>query len=168
MIRKIIGTFFSSCLLIGCLKDKPITDMTISNPVIIIPNANRPSTAQIATKIYLQSEGTKTINLYARISWDKTLDHDLEISFAKDVDAIAAYNIQFNKNYLIMPENGYSMPGMKLIIPAGQRDGFIPVVINPASLSPSDYILSFVINNAQGKVIASNFKTILYPIRIVQ
>lgn len=152
----------------SCLKDKPVTDYSNIQPVIIIPNANWPSSAPANSLSYSSSGGSQQIQLYARVSWENTLKKDLSVTFIKDTSALNSYNALYGTNLIYMPDSCYSLSSLQLSIPAGQREAYLPITIYPDKLGvSSDNTLVFTITDAQGQTIADNYKTIVLPV-IVQ
>ena len=163
----VVPIVFSCILVVSCLKDIPNTDFSGIQPIIIIPNANRPSNLEVSTTTYTQAEGNKEVQVYARVSWEKTLDHDLIVTFIKDQAAIDDYNTQFSQNFVMLSDAGYSMSSLQVTIPAHKQEAYIPITIKPDQVATSgNYMLAFTITDAQGQNIASNFKTIVWPIEV--
>ncbi len=160
----------------GCLKYDSINDYSNIEPIVIIPNASWPrksafSSSASVTPTYSQNSGDRVVQLYARVSWENTLSKDLTVKFIKDQGAIDEYNAKFNRSHVMMPDSGLSIPSMQVTIPAGQREAYIPITIKPALVAKktsntSYYMLSFSISDAEGKKIASNYKTILLPFKV--
>lgn len=163
----IIITLINSLVFTGCLKDTPTNDYSNIQPIIIIPNANWPSTTQAATVTYANTSTPQTIQLYARVSWENALSIDIKVSFIKDTAAVIAYNAKFAKTFIYMPDSCYSMSSMQVTISANQREAFIPITIYPKKVGIStNKMLAFTISDAQGQNIASNYKTIVMPIKV--
>lgn len=160
---------FASLLLVGCLKDTPISDYSDEaiKPIVLVPNGNHPRT-QSATPLALDFSATPyEVRVYARVSWDKPLGKSVDVTFKEDDAAIAAYNTKFGTDWKKMNSTAYSIPSLKVTIPAGQQEAYIPVMVFPDKVNLSqDNILAFTITDASGETVSSNYQTILVPILI--
>lgn len=164
---------FDACLLLmtitcfsACLKDKPLDDYESIQPIILIPDGNWPGTGAPAMDRVLSGPPlTAEIKLYARVSWSRPLDHDLEVVFQKNGALLPAYNAQWGMAYEPLAENAYELPSLKLIIPAGKQEAYLPIKIYLDRVDASKQnMLAFTIGSAGGKQVAENFKSILFPI----
>lgn len=172
-MRKLFKIFsvagFTAVLFVSCLKDDPITDYTDKaiKPVVLIPNGNFPRNSSI-TPLGIDFTPMPYIQrLYARVSWDKPLSKSIDVTFKEDDVAISDYNTSFGTNYVKLNSNAYQIPSLKVTIPAGQKEAYIPITIFPDKVNlAQDNMLSFTITDASGETIASNFKTFLLPLII--
>lgn len=160
----LIGFSFSACL-----KDEPITDYTDAaiKPIILIPNGNFPS-VQTVNPIALDFKPTaQTVDLYARVSWDKPLDKDVTVTFAKDPSIIAAYNTKFGTKYEELPAAAYKLPALTVVIPAGQQEVKVPIELfaDKIDLAKSNMI-AFRLTDASGEPIAANYRQIVFPVLV--
>ena len=167
-----------SIFLSGCLKeDSVLPDPSGIKTGIIVPNSNWPTGCSfgIADSIFISPDPTDTLRLYARVSHSGTLDHDLKVSFAKDTALISKYNGGacggggFGGGgplpiYELLPDSCYRIESLQLTIPKGTRQAYLPIVIFPDKINSGIYyMLAFTITDAQGEMVASNFKSMLFP-----
>ena len=159
----------ASVLLSSCLKDTPTTDYSDAaiKPVVLVPNGNHPRTLPI-TPVALEFTTTPyEVRVYARVSWDKPLGKSIEVTFKEDPAAIAAYNTTFGSDWEAMNTAAYSIPTLKVTIPAGEQEAYIPVMVFPDKVDLSKFnMLAFTMTDASGEVVASNYQTILVPLLI--
>lgn len=159
----------ASVLLSSCLKDTPTTDYSDAaiKPVVLVPNGNHPRTLPI-TPVALEFTTTPyEVRVYARVSWDKPLGKSIEVTFKEDPAAIAAYNTTFGSDWEAMNTAAYSIPTLKVTIPAGEQEAYIPVKVFPDKVDLSKFnMLAFTMTDASGEVVASNYQTILVPLLI--
>lgn len=164
MIAGVAAMMFSSCL-----KDTPITDYSDKaiKPIILVPNGNHPRT-QTITPLALDFSPTPfEVRVYARVSWDKPLSKSVDVTFKEDDAAIAVYNTKFSSNWVKMNATAYSIPTLKVTIPAGQQEAYIPVKVFSDKVDLTKFnMLAFTITDASGEAISSNYQTILVPILI--
>ena len=159
----------ASVILSSCLKDTPTTDYSDSaiKPVVLVPNGNYPRN-QTITPIALEFTSTPyEVRVYARVSWSKPLGKSLDVTFKEDPAAITAYNATFGSNWVPMNSSAYSIPTLKVTIPAGEQEAYIPVKVFPDKVDLTKFnMLAFTMTDASGEVISSNYKTILVPLLI--
>ncbi len=161
-----------SSLFTSCLKDEPLIDYTNIGPIIVVPNGNWPKTSAIATTTIDWLSSTPTpyvVNLYTHVSWDRTLDKDVEVTFALNPTAISEYNAAIKPVVAWTPLNtdAYTMPSMKVTIKAGTSDAYIPITIDPSKVDVTKHnMLAFSIVSAGDQTFSSNFKTYLFPLLV--
>ena len=159
----------ASMLLSSCLKDTPTTDYSDKaiKPVVLVPNGNWPRT-QAAAPIALDFTATPyEVRVYARVSWDKPLSKSIDVTFKEDDAAITAFNTKFGQNWVKMNAAAYSIPALKVTIPAGQQEAYIPVQVFPDKVDLTKFnMLAFTMTDASGENMAVNYQTILVPILI--
>jgi len=159
----------ASVILSSCLKDTPTTDYSDKaiKPVVLVPNGNHPRT-QTITPLALDFTSTPyELRVYARVSWSKPLGRSLEVTFKEDPAAITAYNTAFGTNWVKMNSAAYSIPTLKVTIPADQNEAYIPVMVFPDKVDlTKNNILAFSITDASGEVVSTNYQTVLVPMLI--
>ena len=160
----------ASVLLSSCLKDTPTTDYSDAaiKPVVLVPNGNHPRTLPI-TPVALEFSTTPyEVRVYARVSWDKPLGKSIEVTFKEDPAAITAYNNAFpGTGWVPLNTAAYSIPTLKVTIPAGEQEAYIPVKVFPDKVDLTKFnMLAFTMTDASGEVVASNYQTILVPLLI--
>ncbi len=164
MIVGVVSLMFSSCL-----KDTPTTDYSDQaiKPIVLVPNGNWPRTSA-ATPIALDFTSTPyEVRVYARVSWDKPLGKSVDVTFKEDDAAIADFNTRFGQNWVKMNAAAYSIPTLKVTIPAGQQEAYIPVQVFPDKVDLTKFnMLAFTITDASGETFSTNYQTILVPILI--
>lgn len=160
---------FASMMFTSCLKDTPTTDYSDKaiKPIILVPNGNWPRT-QSAAPIALDFSPTPyEVRVYARVSWDKPLSKSVDVTFKEDAAAIADFNTKFGSNWVKMNATAYSIPSLKVTIPAGQQEAYIPVKVFPDKVDLTKFnMLAFTITDASGETVSTNYQTILVPILI--
>jgi len=159
----------SSVLFTSCLKDTPVTDYTDNaiKPIVLVPNGNFPRTTSITPLALDFSTVPYELRIFARVSWSKPLGKSVDVTFKEDDAAIAAYNTQFGSNWVKLNATAYSIPSLKVTIPAGVQEAYIPVKVFPDKVDLTKFnILAFTITDASGEPVATNYQTILTPILI--
>lgn len=160
---------FASSMFTSCLKDTATTDYSDKaiKPIILVPNGNWPRT-QAAAPVALDFTSTPyEVRVYARVSWDKPLGKSVEVTFKEDDAAIGAFNAKFSQNWVKMNSAAYSIPTLKVTIPAGEQEAYIPVKVFPDKVDLTKFnMLAFTITDASGETVSSNYQSILVPILI--
>jgi hypothetical protein len=160
---------FTSVMLSSCLKDTPITDYSDKaiKPVVLVPNGNWPRTQSISPLGLDFSTTPYELRVYARVSWDKPLSKSIDVTFKEDDAAISAYNTAFGQNWVKLNSTAYAITSLKVTIPAGTSEAYIPVKVFPDKIDLSKFnMLAFTITDASGEVISSNYQTIITPILV--
>jgi hypothetical protein len=153
-----------STLFTSCLKDTVPNDYTHIEPVIINPVANWPKNTATNPTALSVADVTDTVNLYARVSWEKSLSQPVTVTFVRDDAVITAYNTQFGTTYIPVPDAAITATTLQVTIASNTNDAFIPVIIKLAQLDPTKkYMLSYTISDAAGQNLAANYKTYLFP-----
>lgn len=166
-----IGTMFGvlAVFLSSCLKDTPTTDYSDKaiKPIILVPNGNWPRTTAAAPLALDFTSTPYEVRVYARVSWDKPLNKSVDVTFKEDDAAITAFNTKFGQNWVKMNSAAYSVPALKVTIPAGQQEAYIPVKVFPDKVDLTKFnMLAFSITDASGETVATNYQTILVPVLI--
>jgi uncharacterized protein DUF1735 len=159
----------SSVLFTSCLKDTPVTDLTDNaiKPIVLVPNGNYPRTTSITPLALDFTTVPYELRVYARVSWSKPLSKSVDVTFKEDDAAIAAYNTTFGSNWVKLNATAYSIPSLKVTIPAGTQEAYIPVKVFPDKVDLTKFnMLAFTITDASGEPVATNYQTILTPILI--
>ena len=160
---------FVSMMFTSCLKDTATTDYSDKaiKPIILVPNGNWPRN-QSASPIALDFSSTPyEVRVYARVSWDKPLGKSVDVTFKEDDAAISQFNTAFGSNWVKMNSTAYSVPSLKVTIPAGQQEAYIPVKVFPDKVDLTKFnMLAFTITDASGETVSSNYQTIIVPILI--
>ncbi|MDR2038673.1 MAG: DUF1735 domain-containing protein [Bacteroidales bacterium] len=92
------------------------------------------------------------------------------ITLTEDADMLNQYNLYNNetdadKYYRFLPKNRYKIPEMKITIPAGKRDGIMPIWINADGLSPdSVYIIPFRVVRCSAYEMNPEKSTVFYRV----
>ncbi|OQP61117.1 hypothetical protein A3860_05205 [Niastella vici] len=151
----------------GCLKDDPYTAYADGEPLITVPNSNWPVMQQQPDdSLFSASAAKDTLLLYVEFSWNKTKDGELKVTFQKDSSLIADFNSKWRTNYIELPADKYQAPNLTAIIPAHSRRASIPIVVFPNTMNISNnYMLAYTVVDAQGIVIASTYKSMLFPMK---
>ena len=169
-INKLIAILaFVSVLFPSCLKDDPITDYSDKSikPIVLVPNGNWPRNSTLRPTTLELTSTPYEIRLYARVSWDKPLNKSVEVTFKEDPALITAYNTKFGSNWKPLNSTAYQIPSLKVTIPAGQQEAFIPIKIFPDKVNlTQDNMLAFTITDASGEVFSSNFQSYIVSLVI--
>jgi hypothetical protein len=159
----------SSVLFSSCLKDTPVNDYSDQaiKPIELVPNGNFPRTSSVTPLALDFSSTPYELRIFARVSWSKPLSKSVDVTFKEDDAAIAAYNTTFGSNWVKLNSTAYSVPSLKVTIPAGSQEAYIPVQIFPDKVDlTKNNILAFSITDASGETVATNYTTVLTPILI--
>ena len=157
----------TSVLFSSCLKDTPINDYTDNaiKPIVLVPNGNFPRTSSVTPLALEISAVPYELRIFARVSWSKPLGKSVDVTFKEDDAAIAAYNTTFGSNWVKLNATAYTIPSLKVTIPAGAQEAYIPVQIFPDKVDATKAnILAFTITDASGEVVSTNYQTVLTPI----
>jgi hypothetical protein len=167
-MKHLIKIFFtavvSSTLLTSCLKDKVPNDYSNIGPVVIIPNANWPTTSADTSVTSIKISSTPyEVQVYARVSWENALKNDVVVTFAKDEADVKAFNDKLGTHFLAVPDAAITATSLKATIAGNTNDSSIKVAIKLDQLDPSKkYILPYTISDASGQNIGVNYKTYLF------
>jgi hypothetical protein len=171
-MKILILTAIFITILTGCLKDKSDYNYEGIKPGIIIPNSNWPAGFMpVQDTMFIGPQPlTSTIHLYARVSWSGYLDKPVKVVFKKDPGMVNNYNTRWSSPwsppYEPLPDSCFQAVNLGLTIPAGERQAYIPVTIYPNKIQNGiPYILAFTIETADGIMILSNFKTMLFAMK---
>jgi hypothetical protein len=145
----------------SCLKEKYRTDFTA------VPNVvEQPFPGYIAQAIDL-TPGPQELKIWVNLAAVNPMDKDLTVTITQDQAAIDAYNTANNTSYEAMPDSTFTIASNTVVIPAGQREAFIPVTIFPSKIDLTvPYLLSYTITDAQGVTIAENRKNTLVSVLV--
>lgn len=156
-------------LFTSCLKDDAITDYSDSaiKAIILVPNGNYPrSSATTPLALDFTTEPYE-LRVYARVSWDKPLSKAIEVTFKEDTAAITAYRTKFGGGWVKMNSTAYQVTSLKVTIPAGQQEAYLPVKVFPDKVNlAQNNMLAFTITDASGENISSNYQTFVTPFLI--
>ena len=159
----------TSVLFTSCLKDTAINDYTDNaiKPIVLVPNGNFPRTTSVTPLALDFTTVPYELRIYARVSWSKPLGKSVDVTFKEDDAAIAAYNTTFGSNWVKLNATAYSIPSLKVTIPAGSQEAYIPVQVFPDKVNlAQNNILAFTITDASGETVSTNYQTVLTPILI--
>lgn len=139
-------------LLTSCLKDHDYEDglsgvkpdknariAEISGPV---------SGFRVADLIARNADTTLSTLITVRLASDEAPKSDVRILLAVDNGLVTTYNTQNGTHYTPLPANLYSVPDLSVLIPAGQRVGYLRLVTKPSNLLTAEYALGFKIVEA--------------------
>lgn len=170
-MKKIVSAFTLLAtmvvLMTGCLKDKGFEngEYGINDPDTQPPGVGFPRAAN-AKVTYGLDAGSTTPQpvpglVYVNLESGTTLGSDVTVTLVLNDALRTAYNAANGTNILAMPTNLFSLAPLTLVIPAGQRNIQVPIVINnTTSLDPnSSYGVGVTISAVtNGLKIAQNLK----------
>ena len=159
----------SSMLFSSCLKDTPVTDYSDSGikPIVLIPNGNWPKNQEITPLAVDYTTEPYELRVYARVSWDKPLGKNVDVTFKVDNSLITDYNTKFGTSWSPLNTDAYQATALTVTIPAGQQEAYIPIKIFPNKVNlTQDNMIAFTMESATGQTIASNFKAYVVPLLI--
>ena len=165
MMKRLIYILLLASIIAGCKKSEYILDYSGIEPIVIVPNSNWPGKSMYDPQPADTTYGVTQLKLYARISYATPLDKDLKVTFVEDKEALTLYNSKWGTNYQELPEDAFTVSSLELTIPAGQKQGFIPVTIFPDKFNGlDDYLIAYKISEA-GIPVASNARTIVFTLK---
>lgn len=170
-MKKIIRAIFfltTVYLFTGCLKRDGNLDATEFNSVMIVPNSNWPlSNWPVSDSLFTQTTSTAELRLYASVSFEKPLDQEVKVTFRRDSALVMEYNARWRYSYIFMPDSCYEVSSFEVTIPAGSRQAWFPVKLFPNKMNTTtSYMLAFSIGDAAGIPIATNFKSMVFPVMV--
>lgn len=170
-MKQIIAFVIISILLTACLKSDENLGFDTFQPLVLIPNANADSNFPLTDSMFSSTNTTTLLKLYAEVSWDRTLDKDVKITFTLAPELISAYNSKWSRwglNYQPLPEDCYSIESLQLTIPSGAQKAFVPIQIHPNRIPAGTmYMLAFSVADAESLPVAVNLRNMLFTMRIL-
>ena len=146
----------------ACVKDRNpgATDFSNLAPTVSIVEGGL-AKFNSQTLLFPGSDVSDTISFRVNYSATTVAPRDITVTLAYDATALAAYS-----NYLKFPDSIYAPFPTKVVIKKGQSySELVNLIVHPNKIDPSaNYMLPISIVDAEGIVIASNFKTIYYHI----
>lgn len=155
----------------SCLKDNRFVDFSKVGTLIELPLEafNGPGNT-VAESFPIQTT-PQTFNLVVNVASPKPLNSAVTVTLALDQAAMTAYNhangldTGGNVPYGLPPANAYSIPSLKVTIPAGQRTANLTVQVISANLDPAGkFMIPLSIVDGGGQKI-SNYKTVLFTVQ---
>ena len=158
----------AACLILAilglnaCVKDRNpgYTDFSNLAPTVSIVEGGL-AKFNSQTLLFPGSDLSDTISFRINYGATTVAPRDITVTLAYDAAALAAYS-----NYVKFPDSIYAPFPTKVVIKKGQSySELVKLVVYPNKIDPSaNYMLPISIVDAEGIVIASNFKTIYYHI----
>lgn len=151
----------------ACVKDRNpgATDFSNLAPTVAIVEGGLAKFSS-QTLLFPASDVSDTISFRVNYAATTVAPRDITITLAYDAAALASYNASdpSNPNYIKFPDSIYKAFPTKVLIKKGQSfSDPVKLVVFPSKIDPSiNYMLPISIVDAEGIVIASNFKTIYY------
>lgn len=150
----------------GCLKSKVLFDYSGVQPVIINPQSNWPQRDPYGGPATDSASGVTTLHLYARMSYQVSMDKDVKVKFVKDDAVAAGYNSQWGTSYEMLPDSCFVWSGPDLTIPADSMQAGITITLLPGKMIPAqNYILGFTIVDGGGYTVGSNYKSMVFTLQ---
>ena len=157
----------------GCLKDKGFDNHTygINDPDTQPPGVGFPKAVSSKVTVGVELVTTpQTVNdlVFVNILAGQPAKTDVTITLTLNDAIRTAYNAANSTNILQMPAANFSL-GSTIVIPAGQMNGQIPLVIpTTAGLSPNDtYGIGITISSADGGYkVADNLKNLFVEVGV--
>lgn len=165
-MKKIISVLFTCCALSGCLKSKIYEDYSGIQPSVVNPLSNWPSKTSFASPAVDSALGTTSLKVLARYSYRTAPDKAITVIFKRDDSVSIAYNAAFGTNYKLLPDSCFQAGNLRATLGAGAMQTALPVTLFPAKYNGIDnYIISFSIVGADGAIISSNFKSMVFTLK---
>lgn len=170
----IITTFILSAAVLtmsACLKDPRAQDFSNVGTLVELPiEAYNGIGTLIPEALPIQST-PQNVALVVNVASPKALSKPLTVTLAIDQTALDAYNhangldTGGNTPYTLPPSNSYSIPNLKVTIPAGQHTANLNISIISSNLDPAGlYVIPLTITDGGGQKI-SNYKTALLNVQ---
>lgn len=166
-IKTAFLTLASAALLSSCLKDNShYVDFAGSKPLVEFPAATGIVSGSNLVVAALDIQATPTaIPVMLNVAAPKPLTSALTVTVAVDPAALAAYNTANKTSFVLLPPADYTIPSLKITIPANQNSANLTINVNTSAVDPTQqYILPLTIVDGGGQQI-SNYKTVLYNIQ---
>jgi len=170
----IITTFIlaaATLTLSSCLKDPRAQDFSNVGTLVELPLEAYNGLDQLIPEALPIQTTPQTVSLVVNVAAPKALSSNLTVTLAIDQAALDAYNhangldTGSNTPYTIPPANAYSIPNLKVTIPAGQHTANLNISVITSNLDPSGaYVIPLTIVDGGGQKI-SNYKTALLNIQ---
>ncbi len=148
----------------SCLKDKTQPDFTQNKPVIELPIGSSASNGggnSIAASFKVSTIPSDYF-VYVNYAAPDAASKDVTVTLSVDTSLRTKFNKANGTKYAKMPENGYTLPSNKIVIPAGQRLVKFPIKINTINLS-ADSTYAFPVNivDGGGFTVSGNFGSLI-------
>jgi hypothetical protein len=177
MKKIFLSTMLLAALSLGftsCLKDKGfdnheygINDPDSSPKGVGFPEAY---SAEATINSINPSTSSQTIDAVAVLLLGAPAGQDIHVNLVANQSLVTDYNTNNGTNFITFPAGSYSIPSMKVTIPAGSRIGYLKVTVpSTAPLTFSDiYGLGFSIASVDeaGYNIAANLKNIVIGVNV--
>ena len=154
----------------GCLKDDALIDFSKVGVLVELPLAAYNPNADGDKFVSLSYVSTSTNidhPVVVNVASPKPLDAPLDVTLKVNEAALTAYNAKHASEYVILPSNAYSIPNLKVTVPAGQRTATLTVKFNPSAITDftKQYVIPITIADASGQKI-SNYNTVYYVVGV--
>ena len=151
----------------ACVKDRNsgATDFNNLAPTVSIVEGGLAKFSS-QSLLFPAADVSDTISFRVNYAATTVAPRDITVTLAYDAAAIAAFNASdpSNPNYQKFPDSIYAAFATKVVIKKGQSySDPVKLVVFPNKIDPSiNYMLPISIVDAEGLIIASNFKTLYY------
>jgi hypothetical protein len=171
MKNKLISKAFILLILTGtlslsaCLKDSRFVDFSQVGTLVDLPLAAYNGAGKLTPEALPITATPQTIAVVVNVASPKPLSSALTVTLAVDQAALTAYNTANSTNFVLPPAGSYSVPNLKVTVPANQRQASLNVQVNTSLLDPAGaYVIPISITDASGQKI-SNYHTILLNVQ---
>lgn len=161
VIASLLAITFSSCL-----KDDQYVDFGTAGSVVELPAAAyatgvfQPATFTVATT-------PTNLPLMVNFAGPKAPSAPITVTLSIDQASLDAYNKANGTSFLLLPPADYSIPSLKVTIPAGQSAAYLNIAVNTSLIDLSkQYALPLTITDGGGQTISGNYKSVIFAILV--
>lgn len=154
--------------LTSCLDEDPLFDPDQVENVVEFFDIGAIAAPGSVHPLYVSSfDAADAVDLDIIISYSGAHDNptDIVVEFEVDEEALEAYNEEQGTHFEVLPADLYSIDGMSVTIPKGQRQVTKTITLrtNQFDFSKS-YALPLTITNSSYGIVSGNFSTALYGV----
>ncbi|WP_339876307.1 DUF1735 domain-containing protein [uncultured Algoriphagus sp.] len=164
-----LGVFALAILtLTSCLDEDPIFDPDQVENVIEFYDIGLIASANSVYPLYVNSfKEAESVEFKIIVSYSGAHENnqDINVKFSLDPSALEEYNESEDTDYVVLPENLYSIDAMEVTIPKGQRQVEKTITLYTSQFDfTKNYALPFTITESSHGIISGNFETAIYAI----
>ena len=169
--KKLVLLCVAAFSLTSCLDEDPLLDPDQVENVIEFYDigliASPGSVYPLYTKTFPASDA---IEMKIILSYSGAHDNnqDIDVKFKLDPEALTRYNESEGTSYQVLPSELYTMDGLEVTIPKGQRQVEKTITFNTLQFDLSkDFALPFTITETSHGIISGNFETAIFAVGAV-
>jgi hypothetical protein len=149
----------------SCLKDDRYVDFSKVGTLVELPLSAYTGLGKLTPRALPILTEAQTIPVVVNVASPKPLGQAVNVTVALDQAALDAYNTANSTAFTLPPAGSYTIPNLKVTIPANQRTATVNVNVITSLLDPTGkYVIPVSITDAGGQKV-SNYKTVLLNVQ---